>query len=372
MKKVLITIIALCMLVSLAACASGTKPAVSADNQPSQAQAGTDAATTPEAPGTGKSGGWRIAFSNSYVGNAWRTACVNIFDAYGKSLVEQGVIAEYYSSSAGNDVQAQINEVRNMMSEGYDAILCIAASETGLNSVLEEAAERGIVVVCFDANVDSDLVYNVNTDQIEYGRLLAQSLADRMNGKGNILWIKGIEGNAVTIARSEGMQGVLDNYPDIKVLGTAFGMWDDSTTAVEMAKLMSAYSDMGIDGILSEGGGGHAIVESLIEYGYDVTKMPIAEGEMFNSFMKDWVEMGLDAFTTAQPPYLSAAAMDVAIKVLNGEKVDKWTYIDLPTCSSVDEAKEKWYQPDQDGNFICDWTDNKNTWNLSVEAIFGK
>lgn len=82
------------------------------------------------------------AFSNSYVGNAWRTAAVNIFDAYTADLVEQGVLSKAYSSSAGDDVQAQINEIRNMMSEGYDAIVCIAASATGLQSVLEEAAER--------------------------------------------------------------------------------------------------------------------------------------------------------------------------------------------------------------------------------------
>jgi ribose transport system substrate-binding protein len=316
--------------------------------------------------------GYKIAFSNSYVGNAWRTASVNIFDAYTDKLVEQGVIAEAYSSSAGNDVQAQINEIRNMMSEGYDAIVTIAASATGLNSILEEAADRGIVVVCFDANVDSDLVYNVNTDQFEYGRLLAQSLADRMNGSGNILWIQGIEGNAVTINRSEGMQSVLDNYPGIKVLGKAFGMWDDSTTAVEMANLMSAYSDQGIDGILSEGGGGHAIVMSLQEYGYDPRNIPISEGEMFNSFMKDWVEMDLDAFCIAQPPYLSAASVDVALRVLKGEKVEPWTIIDLPTCSSREEAEAKWYQPEQEGNFACAWTDNANTWGLSVEDIAPK
>ena len=42
---------------------------------------------------------------------------------------------------------------------------------------------------------------------------------------------------------------------------------------------------------------------------------------MFNSFMKDWVEMDLDAFCTAQPPYRAAAAVDVALKVLNGEEI---------------------------------------------------
>ena len=212
MKKWLSGLLAASMLLSLCACGAGGD----SGEQPSGSTPG----------GTEESEGYKIALSNSYVGNAWRTAAVNIFDAYTEDLVEQGVIAKAYSSSAGDDVQAQINEIRNMMSEGYDAIICIAASATGLQSVLEEAAERGIVVVCFDTSVDSDLVYNVNTDQFEYGRLLAQSLADRMGGSGNILWIKGIEGNQVTIDRTAGMQSVLDNYPDIKVLGEGFGQYD--------------------------------------------------------------------------------------------------------------------------------------------------
>ena len=88
-----------------------------------------------------------------------------------------------------------------------------------------------------------------------------------------------------------------------------------------------------------------------------------------DSFMKDWVEMDLDAFCTAQPPYLAAAAVDVALKVLNGEEVEPMTYVDLPTCSSKEEAEEKWYQPDQEGGFVCDWTDNNNTWNLTIEDV---
>lgn len=353
MKKLVSLLMALSLVLALTACGGKEQTPAAEEGGDTQAD----------------NGGYKIAFSNSYVGNAWRTAAVNIFDAYTADLVEQGVLSKAYSSSAGDDVQAQINEIRNMMSEGYDAIVCIAASATGLQSVLEEAAERGIVVVCFDANVDSDLVYNVNTDQHEYGRLLAQSLVDRMGGKGNILWIKGIEGNQVTLDRTAGMESVLENYPDIKVLGDGYGKWDDSTTASVMSNLMSAYGSQGIDGILSEGGGGHAIVQSLTENGIDPASIPISEGEMFNSFMKDWVELDLDAFCTAQPPYLSAAAVDVALRVLNGEDVEPWTYVDLPTCSSKEEAEEKWYQPDQEGGFVCDWTDNNNTWNLTIEDV---
>lgn len=384
-KKALAILLAACMAFGLTACGGNSSTeteteteTAAEDTEEDEEEADSEEAAEPAA--TTDSGSWgttyptqksdfKIAFSNSYVGNAWRTASINIFNAYCENLKEEGLIGDYYSSSAGDDVQAQINEIRNMMSEGYDAIICIAASATGLTSVLEEAAERGIVVVCFDANVDSDLVYNVNTDQHKYGEQLATALVEKMGGEGNILWLKGIDGNAVTIARTEGMQSVLDNYPDIKVLGEGYTAWDESTGAQVMSQLMSAYADQGIDGILDEGGSGDAIVQSLTEYGYDATQVPIAEGEMFNSFMKDWVEMDLNTWSCAQPPYLSAASVNVALAVLNGEEVDAFTYIEQPTCSSKEEAEEKWYAPEQDGNWVCDWTDNDNSFKLTIDEI---
>lgn len=62
-------------------------------------------------------------------------------------------------------------------------------------------------------------------------------------------------------------------------------------------------------------------------------------------------------------------AVDVALKVLNGEEVEAHDLRGSPTCSSKEEAEEKWYQPDQEGGFVCDWTDNNNTWNLTIEDV---
>jgi ABC-type sugar transport system substrate-binding protein len=35
---------------------------------------------------------YKIAFSNSYAGNAWRTASVNIFNAYSNRLIKEGIL----------------------------------------------------------------------------------------------------------------------------------------------------------------------------------------------------------------------------------------------------------------------------------------
>ncbi|PLT29401.1 sugar ABC transporter substrate-binding protein [Peribacillus deserti] len=322
--------------------------------------------STPKEEAKEKKGGYKVALSNSFTGNSWRSQMVKIFEAYAQKQKEAGKISEFFSSSSGNDPQAQINEIRNMISKGYDAIVVNAASPTALAPVLNEAVDRGIVVVAFDNTVDSNKVYNVNTDQVEFGRLQAEWLVEQMGGKGNILLIKGVEGIQIDKDRDKGHREVLAKYPDIKILQEGFGNYDDATTSVVINNMLSAHKSKGIDGILTQGGGENAIVEALKQNKIDPASIPLT-GEMLNGLFKHMKESNVKAFATGQPPYLSASALDVALKVLDGEKVDKKTIIPLPTADNNDV--DKWYAPGQPDNFYVDWTNPENSFGLKIEDI---
>ncbi|PWA11825.1 hypothetical protein DCC39_09305 [Pueribacillus theae] len=310
--------------------------------------------------------GYKIALSNSFAGNSWRSQMLNVFDAYAQKKKDAGEIDEFYSSSSGNDPQAQINEIRNMISQGYDAIIVDASSPTALVPVLHEAVERGIVVVAFDNTVESDKVYNVNTDQVEFGRIQAEWLMEQLGGKGNILLIKGIEGIPIDEDRDKGHREVLAKYPDVKILAEGFGDYDDATTSVVINNMLSAHKSKGIDGILTQGGGENAIVEALKQHQIDPSTIPFT-GEMLNGLFRHMKESNVKAFATNQPPYLSAAALDVALKVLNGENVEKNTIVPLPTADNAD--LDKWYVPGQPDNFYVTWTDPENTFKLELEDV---
>ncbi|MEB3103798.1 substrate-binding domain-containing protein [Ferviditalea candida] len=312
---------------------------------------------------------FKIALSNSYIGNSWRSEMVKIFEAYAQQKKDAGLISEFYSSSSGNDPQAQINEIRNMMSKGYDAIIVNAASPTALAPVMNEAADRGIVVVAFDNTVDSDKVYNVNTDQVEFGRKQAQWLMDQIGGKGNILLIKGVEGTTVSRDRNKGYQEVLAKYPDVKILQEGFGKWDDAATATEINNMLTAQKDKGIAGILQEGGGENAIIQALKQHGIDPSTVPMT-GEMTNGFFRHMKDEKIKGIAIGQPPYLVATSIDVALKILNKENVDKLTLAPLPVGTNTEI--DKWYAPGQPDNFFVDWTDNNNSFNLKLEQILPK
>lgn len=338
---------------SLAGCANGKDQAASSGSGPD--------GKTKKA--------FKIALSNAFAGNSWRSEMLKIFEAYAQQKKDAGEISEFYSSSAGNDPQAQINEIRNMMSKGYDAILVDASSPTALAPVLGEAVQRGIVVVAFDNTVESDKVYNVNTDQVQFGRVQAQWLMDQIGGKGNILMIKGIDGISINSDREQGHREVLKKYPDVKILQEGFGNYDDATTSVVINNMLAAHKSKGIQGILTQGGGENAIVEALKQNKIDPATIPIT-GEMLNGLFRHMKESKVKAIAAGQPPYLSAAALDIALKVLKGEKVDKKTIIPLP----YDDYKnvDKWYAPGQPDNFYVDWTDPSNSYHLKIEQILQK
>ncbi|MCL6547540.1 MAG: substrate-binding domain-containing protein [Alicyclobacillus sp.] len=313
--------------------------------------------------------GFKIALSNSFAGDSWRQEMLAIAKAYAAEKQKTGEISQFYESSSGNDPQAQINQIRNLMSQGYNAILVDAASSTALIPVLNQAVQRGIVVVAFDNTVDSPQVYNVNTDQVKFGALQAQWLMKKIGGKGNILIINGIDGIPINADRYKGYQNVLAKYPKVKVLQQGFGNYNEATTSVVINNMLSAVRGQKIAGILTQGGGEAAIYQALKQHNLNPAKIPMT-GEMMNGFFRIMKQGHVQGFAAGQPPYLSAAALDVALKVLEGKKVPKTTLIPLPTATNQDIAR--WYAPGQSDDFYVDWTDAKNTYHLKLSDIVKK
>ena len=277
----------------------------------------TDDTTTDDA---GSTGGYKVAFSNSYIGNAWRAHSVTAFEEYAEHLKETGMISEYYVSSSGNEPQAQINEIRNLMSQGYDAIILNSASPTALAPVCEEAVDRGIVVVAADNLVESDLVYNVGVSNFQYGFDQATWLAEQIGGEGNIIIIRGIEGTTVSIERGRGYDEVLANYPDIHVVGEIWGAWDHATVASEIGNLLDAHASDNIVGVLDEGGGEQATIEAMIDRDYDMSKVAITGGAV-NGFHRISKEKNINFMGYGYPPYMTARALEIALEVLEGQDI---------------------------------------------------
>jgi len=278
--------------------------------------------------------GYVIGFSNFGVGNSWRVQMEAEFKARADQLVSEDIIKEYYMTDSNGDVSKQIGDMKDLIAKECDAIIITAVSPDALSSVCEEAMAAGIVVISFDNYVTTDNVTaKVGIDEVEFGRYGAQWLVDQLGGKGNIIVLNGIAGAGVDAMRNEGAMSVFVNYPDIKILGEVHAGWDYDQARPLVESFISEHTQ--IDGVWSQGGAmTQAALDAFIAAGRPLIPM---SGEANNGLLKAWkenIKSGFDSIAPCSPTSMSAAALDTAIKALDGKIVHLNTIISLPVITS--------------------------------------
>jgi ribose transport system substrate-binding protein len=275
---------------------------------------------------------FRIALSNSYIGNKWRIEMENLFKAACKMPpYSQQVDCSVYNS--GNDVSKQSQQISNLISQGVDAIVLNAASPTGLNGIIAQACARKILVVSYDNVVTAPCALKVNTDQYKFGQQLAQYLVDKLHGKGNVIMVTGVAGTHVDEERNRGADAVFKKNPGMKVVGRYTGMWDSATAQRNTASQLPSLPK--IDGIWCQGGT-DGVLKAFIAA---KRGLPVTAGEAengFRKFMTGYLGHKLPAgLSFGQPPFLVLVSLELGRAVLAGNQKKEDIEIPFPAAASA-------------------------------------
>lgn len=287
---------------------------------------------------------YRIALSNSYIGNSWRSEMVSIAKMYRERSDVKSLIKEFKVSSAGNKVNSQISQINQMVLSGFDAIVMDAASPTGLNSTIEKAVNNGVLVVSFDAVVTTNKAITVDEDQHEMGKRWAEFVVKQTGGKGNVLMVRGVAGTFVDKERYKGGKSVFDKHPGIKTT-EVYGKWDQGTAQKVTSNALASGS--GFDAVWSEGGDS-GVVRAFQQAGH---KVPPVGGEAENGFRKYAAKHQIPILSIGQSPALSAMAIKVALQMLQGHKMPQSIKAPLHPVTTADLKEGKNYFADLPGSF---------------------
>ena len=303
----------------------------------------------PASAGEAKPGPYTVGFSEFTLGVAWRVQSNEEFRYASENNPD---VKDFIITQAENDVSKQIADIEDLISRKVDLIIINAGSPRALIPVINKAINAGIVVVDFDNATESPRSYHLTIDQGEFGRVGAEWLMKAMGGKGNILVFHGIQGTAASSGRWAGAENVIKQYPDVKVLTAVYGGWDYGTSRRAMESLFAAYPS--VDGIYSQGGAmSEAVIDAYLERGLNP---PLITGEDNNGFFRAWTEAkaknpNFDSISTSCPTWISAAAMELGIRVLKGEDVPRDNIVPIPTITA--ENMNEYYQPDLPSSFCC-------------------
>ena len=332
----------------LVACGNGdddtTDPVAPEDDTEAEDDAEPDADA--DAAAGGDDGPFTLSVSNTLVGNSWREQMICAVQAEGEA---SGVVDEVIVASRNAGPTEQLSDMQNLISQGVDAIIVNPSDREALDSVIDAAADQGIVVVSVDQAVTSENAYVVTNDQVAVGRIGAEWLFEQMGGSGDVLYMRGIDGVPADDDRDQGFQEALENYPDIEVVAEIFTGWDYST-AGEQA--LDIFSTREVDGVWTSGTD-YTVVNAMETAGHPY--VPIT-GQDTNEFVRQIVELHDEGFVGAvvtNPAVIGGVGARVALDVLRGQDVQRETMLE-PEVLAYDNAADQlqaMYLADRDAAF---------------------
>ena len=242
------------------------------------------------------------------------------------------------------DPQKQMSQAENLIAQKVDAIVLFVVDREAGKSMIEEINKAGIPIIAVNRKLpdESKGVAYVGSDDINAGEIQAEQMAKLLNGKGNIAVLDGTYGHEPQIRRGQGYENILKKYPDMKIVVKNTGDWyrDKAMKLVENW----IQSKIKIDGILANNDEmALGAIKALEDAG--LLGKVVVSGIDATPEALEYVKAGKENYTVFQDAKgQGRKSIEVAAKVVNGEKVDKEYIIpfELVTKDKVEEYAKRY------------------------------
>jgi ribose transport system substrate-binding protein len=308
--------------VIVGACTGSSTPAPSAAAASAAAASPSAAASAAAASPSAAAKMYTIGYSNgASVGNGFREEQVCTAKAQAKA---SGEVSNLNVIHRNTDAAGQLSDIRSLIAAGVNAIVFNPNDPTALNPALAEAKAAGIVTVSVDSFVTDPNTWNLYNNQVKYAELGAKWLFDQMGGSGTVWYTRGLAGNSADTDRDTGFKNVLKDYPNIKIVPTADGVftgWDPAKTTQLANDFISSGQYDKIQGIWASGMG-KQIVDAI--KAANKPFVPIADADIggFVAQLLDPTDFpGLKGAAVTNTASVGGAGITLALKLLNGETV---------------------------------------------------
>lgn len=155
---------------------------------------------------------------------------------------EFGVNVDFNGPTDENDIAGQIQMVDEAINENVDALVLAASDYTKLVDVAEKAVSQNIPVIIIDSDIHSDRTKSfIGTDNIDAGKLLGETLIEKVGESCNIAIMSFVKGAASSDQRDEGLLGVLNKHSSIKVLSSVYCNSDENIAEQLTKKLVQDF-----------------------------------------------------------------------------------------------------------------------------------
>ncbi|WP_429288675.1 ABC transporter substrate-binding protein [Paraburkholderia sp. GAS206C] len=270
---------------------------------------------------SGDTSSLKIALSNNYAGNSWRQAMLKSWSNVADAAVKQKVVAAAPTfTTAENQATEQVQQMQNLILQGFKGIAVDAVSPTALNGVIKQACGAGVTVVSFDGIASEPCAYRITVDFRKLGSMQVDYMAKRLNGTGNLLEIRGLAGVSVDDEIHQGIVDELKKYPGLKIVGSVHGDWTQTVAQKQVAGILPTLPK--IDGVVDQGGDGFGTAKAFAEANRPTPIIILGNRQEELAWWAEQRKKGsYETLSVTIPPGCSTFAFWITQQLLAGKKL---------------------------------------------------
>lgn len=142
--------------------------------------------------------------------------------------------------TAYDNNQRQIRDIEELIAENVDLLIVSPNEAAPLTPVIEKAMDEGIPVILVDRKIASNkYTAFVGADNFQIGKEVGVYASKLLNGKGNIVEIRGLKGSTPDLERHNGFVSSLNHFPEIKIVYESDGAWLRSEANKRMSEALN-------------------------------------------------------------------------------------------------------------------------------------
>lgn len=278
-------------------------------------------------------------------GEFWTT----VEQGVNQAASDLGVNIKWEGTLGESEIAEQNRIIENMINLDVDGMAIAPLNKKATAKPVQGAIDAGIPVVIFDSAVGLDThVSFVATNNLQGGALGAETMAELLGGKGDVLMLRYMQGTASTEARAAGfmekatalgLNMVGDPYPeDDSVAGS-------KKTAANTLEGFVKDNQLAIDGIfacnLMGAMGMAAALDDLRKSGIDV-KAKFIGFDTSPKLIQGVQDGTIDGLVAQAPKNMGYLAVETLVKHLRGEEVESQidTQIEMVTKDRLENEPE--------------------------------
>ena len=141
-----------------------------------------------------------------------------------------------------DDTQKQIEDIQWLIEQKVDLLIISPNESKALTPIIQKAYGSGIPVILVDRKIDTeDYTAYVGADNYQIGKEVGLYAAGILNGRGNIVEIRGWNGSTSDTERHAGFIDGLKNYPEVQIIAEARGDFLKEEAKLQMSNILREY-----------------------------------------------------------------------------------------------------------------------------------